>query len=420
MNMHKPIPAGHRDYGRKDAKQGTPPDGAGQFRTILAALEARDVEIQAFAEKADQEIKDHGKILTDTKGALDKVLSESGALAARLLELEQKSVRRPGQPEQRKSIGQQFTESDRFKAAFPDGAGSKGKARMEVKAVATITSGLTGDGSAGAVIRPDRLPGILTPQQRPLTIRDLLQPGRTSSNAIEYIRESGFQNMAAPVAETVRKAQSDLKFEEKTAVVRTLAHFFKASKQVLDDVPALQSYIDGRATYGLLFVEEQELLAGDGTGQHLHGLIPQATDFNDALRKTGDTKVDTIRRAILQVRIAEFRASGIVMSPADWADIETFKKTDGGYLWSNPTVNNGQNLWGLPVVDTSSMAEGEFMVGAFNIAAQVFDRQQAVVEVSTENEDDFVRNLVTIRAEERLALVVSRPESFVHGEFEPA
>ncbi len=63
------------------------------------------------------------------------------------------------------------------------------------------------------------------------------------------------------------------------------------------------------------------------------------------------------------------------------------------------------------------MATDHFMVGAFNIAAQVFDRQQAVVEVSTENDKDFISNLVTIRAEERLALAVFRPESFVHGTF---
>ena len=209
--------------------------------------------------------------------------------------------------------------------------------------------------------------------------------------------------MAAPVAETALKPQSDLSFEMKTANVRTIAHWFKASKQVLDDVPQLQSYIDGRARYGLLYVEEQQLLAGDGTGQNLLGLIPQATAFNEALLGVGDTKIDVIRRAILQVRVAEYRASGIVMSPGDWADIELVKDDSGRYIWSNPTVNNGQNLWGLPVVDTNSMPSGEFMVGAFNIAATVFDRETANVEVSTENEDDFVKNMVTIRAEERLA-----------------
>lgn len=414
MNMHTPIVAGHREYGRKDAG-GQGGAEAGGFREIMTALETRDREIKSFAEKADSEIKSHGKILDDTKAALDKVLSESGQLAARLLELEQKSARRPGDGPARKSVGEQFTDTADFKTLAEKG---RGVARMQVKAVTTINSGTTGTGAAGSAIRPDRLPGILVPAERPFTIRDLLAAGRTASNALEYVQETGFQNNAAPVAEMALKPQSDLALGVKTANVRTIAHWFAASKQVLDDVPALQSYIDARATYGLLFVEEQQLLAGDGTGQNLLGLLPQATPFSAGLRKTGDTKIDTIRRAILQVRIAEFRASGIVMSPADWADIELMKDTTGGYIWSNPAINNGRNLWGLPVVDTNAMADDHFMVGAFNIAAQVFDREIANVEVSTEHADFFTRNMVAIRAEERLALAVYRPESFVHGTFD--
>ena len=68
-----------------------------------------------------------------------------------------------------------------------------------------------------------------------------------------------------------------------------------------------------------------------------------------------------------------------------------------------------------PVVQTQAMAAGKFLSGAFKLGAQVFDRWQARVEVATENEDDFIKNLVTILAEERLALAVYRPETFVYG-----
>lgn len=130
---------------------------------------------------------------------------------------------------------------------------------------------------------------------------------------------------------------------------------------------------------------------GDGTGQNLTGLIPNATPFNRTLIKAGDNKADIIRRAMLQVRLAEYRTDGIVMHPTDWADIETLKETTGGYIWSNPTVNNGQNLWGIAVVDTTAIPEGSFLVGAFARAAQIFDRWQARVEVSNSNADDFER-----------------------------
>ncbi|MCO7558035.1 phage major capsid protein, partial [Metapseudomonas otitidis] len=215
------------------------------------------------------------------------------------------------------------------------------------------------------------------------------------------------------------KPQSDLSFELKTTTVKTIAHWFRASKQVLSDIPLLQSYIDGRSIYGLKYVEENQVLAGDGTGQNLLGLIPQATAFNNALRKAGDTKIDTLRRAILQVRIAEYRASAIALNPVDWADMELEKDSTGQYIWVNVQDGGQPRMWRLPVVDSNAVPEGEFLVGAFNIAAQIFDREDAAVEVSTEDADNFTKNMVTIRAEERIALAVYRPESFVHGEFTP-
>ena len=414
MNFHNPMTRAQAEFRHKNA--GERADDKSEMDDVMRALAARDAEIKSFATKADGEIKEHGKILGETKSALERLAQEGTGLQQRLLDVEQKLARRAGSGEpETKSLGEQFTESAEFKALAARGE-DRGRARMKVKAVTTITSVTTGTGAAGALIRPDRQPGIITPAQRALTIRNLLLPGRTSSNSVEYVRETGYQNMAAPVAEAALKPQSDLKFENVTTPVRTLAHWVLASKQVLSDVPLLQSYVELRMTYGLALVEEAQILGGDGTGQNLLGLIPQATAFAFATySKDSDTKLDRIRRAILQVRVAEYRASGLVLNPIDWADIQTYKDGQGRYLWADPVVNNGNNIWGLPVVDTTAVAPGKFLCGAFNIAAQIFDREDAAVEVSSEDADNFRRNLVTILAEERLALAVTRPESFVYG-----
>lgn len=424
MTFHsRGLTAAHAAYGRKAAENA---DDEALFKELSDALAARDKQIGEFVAKANAEAKEHGAILTETKAALATLSADGIKLQARLLDVEQKLARRGGAPagaEHVKSIGEQVTGSDLFKKSFPEGSGSQGKMRLQVKAVATITTGLnvpggtvTG-GGVGAGIVPEYRPGIITPPQRLMTIRNLIMPGTVGTNAIVYVAETGFQNNAAPVAETVRKPQSDITLEQRTATVKTMAHFFKVSKQALDDVAELQSYLNIRAVYGLLYVEEQEILLGDGTGQHLKGLIPSATGFNNALRKAQDTRIDTIRRAIAQVRIAEYAADAIVLNPQDWMEIELTKNDMGGYIWSNPTINNGKNLWGLPVVDTNAMPAGNFMVGALGMAAQIFDRQVATVEISTENEADFVQNLATIRCEERLAMAVYRPESFVYGPF---
>lgn len=390
-----------------------------ELKDVMAALQTRDEEIKVFAEKAAAEIKEHGTILTETRTLLEG-LSKSGLeLQDRLKDVEQKLARRTGSDDPGvKSPGEMLSESDDFKNLATRG---RGIARLGLKAVTNITSATTGTGGVGAAIQATRVPGVVQGPERQFTVRDLIMPGRTASNAIEFVQEKGFQNMAAPQnGEGALKAQSDLSYELKTTPVRTVAHWFRTSKQVLSDIPLLQSYINGRAIYGLKYVEEEQLLAGDGTGQNLLGLIPQATPFAASLRKAGDTPIDTLRRAILQVRIAEYRASAIALNPIDWADMELQKDSTGAYIWVNVQEGGVQRMWRLPVIDSNAIPEGEFLVGAMNIAAQVFDREDAAVEVSTEDGDNFRTNMVTIRAEERLALAVYRPESFVHGEFEAA
>lgn len=387
-------------------------------REIRTSLEQRDREIGDLVKKANDEAAAAGKVSKETAEAIKTAVASATEAGERLASLEQEFVAFKAKTKdteiRAKTAGQQFAESDDLKALAAKG---RGLAILKLKAVTSITSLTTGTGGVGAGVVPDYLPGVVTPALRPFTIRDLILPGRTSSNLVTYVQESGYQNMAASIAEGAAKPQSDLSFERLDSAVKTLAHWVRASNQILSDLPQLQTYIDTRLTYGLKYVEEAEILAGDGTGDHLLGLIPQATAFDTTLTKVGDTKIDTLRKAILQVRIAEYRASGIVLNPIDWADIELTKNTQGSYIWANVSSGVGPQIWRLPVVDTNAMPAGTFMTGAFNMAAQVFDREDANIQVSTEDADNFTKNMVTIRCEERLALVVFRPESFVYGTF---
>jgi len=382
-------------------------------------LAKRDAEIDKVLAKANDEVEKTGQMAAETKAELAKLVEKATDMQSRLADLEQKATRQANdRGGQVKSLGQRFAESDEVATALERGQAWKGRASMGLKAITSATN--DANGSAGDLLVPHRLAGIVAPEDRTMTIRNLIMPGRTSGSSIEYVKETGFTNAAAMVAEGAAKPESSLKFDLETAQVRTLAHWVLASKQILDDVPQLESYIDGRLRFGLAIVEENQLLLGDGMGQNILGIMPQATDFDDARRQAGDTKIDTLRRAMTQVRISELRATGIVMHPSDWEDIELTKTDDNAYVFANPQNSAQPRLWGLPVVDTTAMPEGEFLVGAFRMGAQVFDREQANVEISTEDSDNFRKNLVTIRAEERLALVVSRPEAFVAGPFEEA
>jgi len=384
-------------------------DNVAKFTELMEAIKARDEEIKTMCGKALEEIGQGKSVSEEIKLKLEQLSSDGLKLQARLIEVEQKLASRTsyaGAAGNRKSWGEQVIDHDSWKKLAETKGGRT--AKIEMKAVTTISSD---PASAGAAIEPMRLPGILVPPNIQLTIRDLVAPGRTTSNAIDYVQEKLFQNFAQPVAEAQPKPQSDVTLEEKTSNVRTLAHWMLATVQVLDDAPQLSSYIDARLRYGLALVEEEQLLNGDGLGQNLLGIMPQAT----ASASTAVAPVDMIREAILQVRLANYRATGIVLHPADWCAIELIKLTDNSYLFANPQSLSPQLLWGLPVVDTVSMDQGKYLVGAFRIGAQIFDRQAPTVEVSTEDSDNFRKNLVTIRAEERLALCVYAPAAFVKG-----
>jgi HK97 family phage major capsid protein len=191
----------------------------------------------------------------------------------------------------------------------------------------------------------------------------------------------------------------------------------KASRQVMDDVSQLRSIIDQRLLYGLRLVEENQLLNGDGTGQNLLGIIPQATAYTAPITVPTPTTIDMVRLAVLQAYLAEYPATGIVMHPGDWARMELAKDSTGQYIIGVPQGSIPARLWGITVVETQAIALDKFLVGAFKMGAQVFDRWSARIEIATENEDDFIKNLITTLCEERLALAVYRPEAFIYGDF---
>lgn len=383
---------------------------------VKAAFQQSLDQVKAIAENALGEAKKSGDLSTSIKEQADEALIKMNGLNEQLAQLEQRVAEGAGGgTEKVKTFGEQFAEDEKVKA-FLAQANPRGRIDFQVKA--TLTS-LTSDaaGSVGDAIQNTRLPGIQALPQRRLTVRDLISPGQMDGSTLEYVQETGFTNNAGMVAEGAAKPSSDIKLELETTSAKVIAHWMKASRQVLSDIPQLRSIIDQRLLYGLAFKEEGQLLNGDGTGQNLLGIIPQATAYSAPITLTSPTSIDLMRLAMLQAALAEYPATGHVMHPTDWAWIETLKDAGGNYIIGNPQGSISPTLWGLPVVTTQAIAVDKFLTGAFKLGAQVFDRWQARVEVATENEDDFIKNLVTVLAEERIALAVYRPEAFIYGDF---
>lgn len=407
--------------------------GGGEQRTpeqIATSLVSQVAEakgqVEELARQITADVKQAGDTSSAAKEKADAALEKFNGLTAQLTEFGQviDRLKQAGYGEEEtKSLGNLFVESQQFKD-LADSADQRGKATLEVKA--TISSSTANAaGAVGAALQTTRLPGVLLLPQRRLVVRDLISAGQMSGNAIEYVKQTGWTNNAGMVAEAARKPQSDIKLALVNTSAKVIAHFMKASRQILDDLPMLRSLIDNHLTYGLDFREEAQILYGDGQGQNLLGIVPQASDYDGgreaqvlAMRTYEGAvinAVDRIRLAMLQSVLAEFPASGIVLNPIDWALIELLQDAIGRPIIGQPQGDAPLRMWRLPVVDTPAMTAGNFLTGAFRLGAQIFDRWAARIQLATENEDDFVNNLVTILAEERLALAVYRPEAFIYG-----
>lgn len=390
------------------------------LKSLKAQIEKANSDFNAKAESALTEAQKAGGLSAETKEAVDKMALELNALReaektikSAMGELEQHIAQMPLQSALKaaQSFGQQLISAEVLKDINSSIQGNK---RISVPVQAALIS----TGVAEGVVEPHRLPGVdVAPKQR-LFIRDLIAPGKTQSPAIFWVQQTGFTNKAAVVPENTTKPYSDIEFATKITPVTTVAHMFKASKQILDDFSQLQSLVDAEMRYGLKFVEEQEILFGDGSGAHLHGIIPQALKYKPEFSVEKQNGIDDLRLAMLQSQLARFPASGHVLHFIDWAKIELTKDSLGRYILANPASLTGPTLWGLPVVATETAAfKGKFLTGAFNAGAQLFDREETNVVISTENADDFEKNMISIRCEERLALAVKRPEAFVYGDF---
>lgn len=309
-----------------------------------------------------------------------------------------------------KSWGRQFAENPNLKG-FAEERARPTRLRMEMKT--TITTGATSGGPMGV---PTRDLATILPRRR-MTIRDLLPKVNVSSNTVEYPAQTTRPGAAATVAEGALKPESALAFSLVTTPTQVIAHWLPASVQILSDAPQLADTIDGELRYGLMLAEEAQLLNGNGTSPNIRGLIPQATLHVDPLTLGTPTLIDRVGSAILQTALADFEADGVVMHPADWMRIRLMKDAEGKYLLGDPQTAVAPNLFGVPVVTTQAIAVDKFLVGNFAAAATLYDRWEARVEVSTEHADFFVRNLIAIRAEERIGLAVKQPLALTYGDF---
>jgi HK97 family phage major capsid protein len=261
----------------------------------------------------------------------------------------------------------------------------------------------TGQGfQTTGVMQIDRIPGITVEARQVLTVRDVLMARPTMLPIVDFVRVSSPLSIASPVPEASVKPENALQFTSSSEKIRTIATWLPATRQILDDLTELNGYIMSSLPYYCNLCEEEQLLAGDGTGENLHGFLVQASAFNTALLSpsAGWNRIDIVGRVIEQITTAkEIQPTFIILHPTDWWSMRLQKDSFGRYILGDPQSMVRPNIFGLNAVSTTSIAAGTFLVGSGDpVASEIRDRMEMQLELSTSHADFFVLNQVAIRA----------------------
>lgn len=326
-------------------------------------------------------------------------------------------------------FGEKMNENEAKFKAFKEGNGKGFSIEMNTKAVGNMASATNLTGTY--FVTPTVVPGVVPVGYEEVHLRNLLPVGATNSNLIRYVRDNGGEGGPAMVAEGGSKPQIDRDLQMYDAPVRKIATHFRIPEEMMDDIPYLQSFLTMIGLEELMVVEDTQILYGNGSGQNLSGLFTNATAFKgDAADVDAPNEFDVIRAARKQLRLV--REGGplvALISPEDYYQMTSRKDTTNNYLLlgggngialqAPGAANGGLTVGGVRIEEHTSIVKGDFIVFQPR-AAQIFDRTGTSVRLYDQDQDNAIKNLITIVIEKRLALAIYKPKGIVKGTFASA
>ena len=283
---------------------------------------------------------------------------------------------------------------------------------LDTKAVGTMTEAvnLTGDITRQYANQVYALPS------RKVHLRSLLPIGTINQGLFTFPYESGGEGAPAAQVQGSSKAQVDFDITMKDAAAQYIAGYVRISRQMLDDIPAMTSFLQSRLLEKYLIAEDAQILSGDGTAPNLQGILGVATAATGA----ATVDVEQLVQAIAQLESSNYSATGIMVNPTDWAAIMNTKNTNAAYSLPASTVvttDGNVSIAGIPLYKSTAIAVDKFLVGDWSMGAQIMQNQGISVQFSEMDGDNFTKNLITVRVEARIALPIYYAGAFVYGDF---
>ena len=283
---------------------------------------------------------------------------------------------------------------------------------LDTKAVGTMTEAvnLTGDITRQYANQVYALPS------RKVHLRSLLPIGTINQGLFTFPYESGGEGDPAAQVQGSSKAQVDFDITMKDAAAQYIAGYVRISRQMLDDIPAMTSFLQSRLLEKYLIAEDAQLLSGNGTAPNLQGITGVATAATGA----ATVDVEQLVQAIAQLESTNYSATGIMVNPLDWAAIMNTKNTNAAYSLPASTVvttDGSVSIAGIPLYKSTAIAVDKFLVGDWSMGAQIMQNQGISVQFSEMDGDNFTKNLITVRVEARIAFPIYYNGAFVYGDF---
>lgn len=285
------------------------------------------------------------------------------------------------------------------------------------KAVGDMTMSNT---TGSYFIPPDVKPGIVMRPFNQIHMRDLHPLGRTDSNVIRHIRDNGGEGGPTVVAAGATKPQMDRDLSIEDANVRKIATYLRINEEMIEDIPYITSFLTNIGTEEVLAVEDTQILYGDGTGENLSGLMTNATAFAAGTSVVAaPNRFDVLRAARKQMRVAKRFPTYALVSPADYFVMTSAKDSTNNYILQGGGNGLIPTLDGVPIIEMNQIVEGDFLLGD-RLAAEIDFRKNMVVRFYEQDQDNAIKNKITIVIEERLALPIYYTAGFIKGTFSAA
>lgn len=388
-----------------------------------------ETDLDGLKSKLDEQAKLNGEVNDDLKEQYKNAEKNYTSLKERLDAFESKSGRLGGGTNS-KSFKDHIKEAlTNNKERISEYKNNRNPVNMEVKEFtasdmsrkATMTQG---NNLVNTVVEPTRVPGVKYDPERRQRIRQFLPQGTTNSNAIWYIEETAFTDNTDITAEGDPKPENDLTLTQQSSPVTKIAAHFDVSEEMLEDIDYMSSHISLRGTEKYFNKEDQQLLYGTGNSNQLTGLTVSATDYQ-LDQYTGDANAqeyDVLLEANKQVMNSNYIPSANMVSISRYFDLLRRKDTDGRYILPpGITFDNGTLfVLGNPIIATNALSDDDFLVGDFPMLTTLFDRTGVNVRFYDQNEDNAIKNLVTVVIEARLALPTYLPDAARYGDFSTA